>query len=612
MKTSYLVLALAAVILVSCDAKKKPEISKKDDYVNPHFQMEADSFLEAYTETYQKLYYESAEAEWQLNTKIVEGDTVTSKKSEDAGQAYADFTGSEENINAARKYLEKKDELSDLQVKQLEAILYAAGANPAVAKDVVSAKIKAETEQTKGLFGFDFKVGGKSVSTNDIDGILSESNNLKDRLEAWEASKEVGAELKGGLENLRGLRNQSVQALGFDDYFAYQVSEYGMTTQEMLDLNHQCINDIWPLYRELHTWARHELAKKYGEEVPDLLPAHWLPNRWGQEWSSMVNAEGLNIDGALEANGSEWIMKEGEDFYMSLGYDALPETFYSKSSLYPLPEGADYKKNNHASAWHMDLGNDLRSLMSVEPNTRWWGTVLHELGHIYYYQAYTTDQVPVLLRGGANRAYHEAIGTLIGLASMQKPFLQQKGLLPADVDIDDIQPLLKEALDYIVVMPWASGVMTDFEHALYSENLSTDQFNKKWWELKRKYQGIEPPTERGEEYCDAASKTHINNDPAQYYDYALANVLLFQFHMHIAKNILNQDPHNSNYYGSKETGEFLSALMKPGATQDWRENLEDNLGEDISAKAILEYFEPLMTWLKEQNAGRECGLPESL
>ncbi len=599
---------LPALWLVACNNSTQPEVSISDK-----LQTETDSFLTAYTAEFQKLYYASALAEWELNTHIVEGDTLTSKKAEEAGEAFAAFTGSEANIKAAQKYLEQKEELTDLQVRQLDAVLYAAGANPQVAADIVKQKIKAETEQTKKLFGFDFKINGQSVSTNEIDGILEESTDLKERLAAWEASKEVGAELKGGLENLRDLRNKSVQALGYEDYFNFQVSEYGMSTQEMLDLNHQSIADIWPLFRELHTWARYELAEKYDQPVPEYLPAHWLPNRWGQEWSPMVKADGLNFDAALEAKGSEWIIKEGEDFYRSLGYGKLPETFYTKSSLYPLPEGADYKKNNHASAWHMDLENDLRSLMSVEPNTRWWNTVLHELGHIYYYQAYSTDTVPVILRGGANRAYHEAIGTLIGLASMQKPFLLQKGLLPKDVESDEIQTLLKEALDYIVIMPWASGVMTDFEHALYSENLSVDQFNQKWWELKKKYQGIIPPAEkRGEEYCDAASKTHINNDAAQYYDYALANVLLFQFHMHIAKNILKQDPHNSNYYGSKETGQFLLALMAPGATVDWKENLQENLGEGISAKAILEYFNPLMAWLKTENEGREHTLPETV
>ncbi len=597
-------------IMVACDNNQAAEVVAEDDHSK--LQAEVDSFLTAYTNQYQQLYYTSSQAEWELNTHIVEGDTITSKRAEEANEAYAKFTGSAVNIESAQRYLKEKEKLRDLQLRQLEAILYAAGANPEIAQDVVKQKIKAETEQTKNLFGFDFSIDGKPVSPNDIDGILEESTDLNKRLKAWQASKEVGKGLKDGLANLRDLRNQSVQALDYEDYFQFQVSEYGMSSQEMLDLNHKLIREIWPLYRELHTWARYELADKYKQAVPEMLPAHWLPNRWGQEWSSMVNVEGLNFDKALEAKGAEWITKEGEDFYMSLGYDALPETFYTKSSLYPLPKGTDYKKNNHASAWHMDLENDLRSLMSIEPNTRWWNTVLHELGHIYYYQAYTTDEVPVLLRGGANRAYHEAIGTLIGLASMQKPFLVQKGLVDANAKTDSIQTLLKEALDYIVVMPWASGVMTDFEYALYSENLPKDEFNEKWWSLKKQYQGIVPPAERGEEFCDACSKTHINNDAAQYYDYALANVLLFQFHMHIAKNILKQDPHNTNYYGSKETGQFLTSLMAPGATVDWRKNLKDNLGDEISANAIKEYFDPLMAWLKKQNEGREYSLPENI
>lgn len=596
-KIMFGVLLLAAV--VSCKTDPKADAAA--------FQEEAQAFLDAYSTEYQKLYYASSKAEWELNTRIVEGDDQNAKRAEAANSAFAAFTGSEENINSARKYLERKEDLSDLQRRQFDAILYAAGANPATAADLVAQKIKAETAQTEMLFGHDFTLNGKSVSTNQLDSILESSNDLQLRLSAWEASKEVGKSLKKGLVNLRDLRNQTVQALGYKDYFSYQVSEYGMDSEEMVELNNHLIQDIWPLYRELHTWARYELAAKYGQPVPEMLPAHWLPNRWGQEWSSLVEVKGLDFNAQLREKPIEWITKQGEDFYISLGYDALPKSFFSKSSLYPLPPTAEYKKNNHASAWHMDLNNDLRSLMSIEPNMRWWSTVLHELGHIYYFQAYSRPEVPVLLRGGANRAYHEAIGTLIGLASMQKPFLVDKGLVAADVEVDKIQGLLKEALDYVVVMPWASGVMTDFEYDLYANGLAPDQFNARWWALKKQFQGIVPPTERDEEYCDAASKTHINNDAAQYYDYALANAMLFQFHMHISQDILQQDPHETNYYGSKETGMYLKELMAPGATVDWR----DLLSDEITGNAINEYFAPLMDWLQEQNKDRAHTLPDA-
>ena len=212
---------------------------------------------------------------------------------------------------------------------------------------------------------------------------------------------------------------------------------------------------------------------------------------------------------------------------------------------------------------------------------------------------------------GANRGYHEAIGSLLGLASMQKPFLTEKGLIDADADVDKIQNLLKESLSYVVFLPFSASVMTEFDTALYAENLPENEFNKKWWELAKQYQGIVPPNERGETYCDAATKTHINNDAAQYYDYAVSYILLFQFHDHIAKNILKQDPRATNYYGSKEVGAFLKGILETGANNDWRVLLEESVGSEMSAKPMLDYFEPLMAYLKEQNKNRLYTLPET-
>ena len=595
--------ALVIIAIISCETETKIDSQAKKD---------TQAFLDVYTSTFQELYYDSAEAEWAANTHIVEGDTLNAYNVQKANEAYAIFTGSKEVIKKTRAFLEKKEELDLVQVRQLESILYSAANNPETVSETVKQRITAETAQNEALFGFDFKVDGKSVSTGDIDGILRESNDEAERLKNWEASKEVGKNLKGGLENLVKLRNETVQALGYDDYFSYQVSDYGMNRGEMMAEMKKMVQEVWPLYRELHTWARYNLADKYDANVPEYLPAHWLPNRWGQDWSAMVDVEGLDIDAALKDRDPEWIVKEGEDFFVSIGFDPLPKSFYEKSSMYPAPKDADYKKNNHASAWHMNLENDLRCLMSIEPTADYYETIHHELGHIYYYQAYSNPDVPVLLRGGANRGYHEAIGSLLGFAAMQKPFLVGKGLVDADSKVDQTQNLLKEALSNIVFLPFAAGVMSEFENSLYAENLSKDEYNRKWWELSKKYQGMVPPSERGEEYCDAASKTHINNDAAQYYDYAISYILLFQFHDHISKNILKQDTHATNYFGSKEVGEFLNGVLKQGANCDWNELLKESVGSEMSAKPMLDYFAPLMEYLKEQNKGKEHTLPETI
>ncbi len=570
------------------------------------------AFLNSYTDSFQKIYYESSQAEWELQTHIEKGDTTRSAAAQEVSKRFSAFTGSSYVINTAKFFLDKKDKFTNLEVKQLESILYAAANNPQISKDIVEKRIKAESLQTELLYGHQFTINGKSVSPNTIDNILFTSKNINERLTAWESSKEVGRKLKDGLENLRGLRNNTVQSLGYKDYFDYQVSEYGVSSEEMVEMCKGFLKEIYPLYRELHTYARYELAKQYNvKEVPDYLPAHWLPNRWGQDWSNMIDVEGVDINKALADKTPEWVVKKGEDFYVSLGMQKLPESFYTKSSLYPYPDDSVVKKNTHASAWHLDLKNDVRSLMSVQNNADWFETVNHELGHIYYYLAYSKPEVPILLRGGANRAFHEAFGTMIGLAATQPTYLAGQNLIDDKVKFDTLKLLLKRALNDIVFMPFSCGVMTEFEYELYSKNLPKDEYNKKWWELVKKYQGIEPPTSRGEEFCDAATKTHINDDAAQYYDYALSYITLFQFHNHISKEILKQDPRFTNYYGNKEVGDYLTNIMSLGATKDWREVLKEYTGSEMSAKSILEYFSPLMEYLKNVNKDRKYTLSES-
>jgi peptidyl-dipeptidase A len=242
----------------------------------------------------------------------------------------------------------------------------------------------------------------------------------------------------------------------------------------------------------------------------------------------------------------------------------------------------------------------------VRANFRWHETTHHELGHIYYFLAYSNPKVPLMLREGANRAFHEAVGDLIGIAARQTPYLKQIGILEEGSSIDTVQYLLNEALDNAVVfIPWSAGVMTAWEHDLYERNLSPDEYNKRWWEYVAKYQGIAPPEPRGENYCDAATKTHINDDPAQYYDYALAYIIKYQLHMHIAKKILKQDPRACSYYGNKEVGDFIWKILEVGKTRDWREVLREAVGEEISAKPMLEYFSPLLEYLRKENAGRK-------
>ena len=324
--------------------------NKKDD---ADLVKRVNTFLDDYNKKYRELNIAANEAQWKMLTHIVEGDTMTSYQAQKASEALATFQGSAEVIKTTQDFLKQKSKLNALQVEQLEHILYFAGGSPATVAGIVSQKIKAEADAATLLYGFDYRLNGKSVTTNDIDHVLANELDTTKRLAAWECSKEVGKGLHKPLENLRMLRNKTVQGLNYPDYFSYQVADYGMSSDTMMKLLRQINDDIYPLYRELHTWARYELAKKYhSAAVPDYLPAHWLPNRWGQDWSDMVTVQGTDLDSIIAARhyDAEWVVKAAEDYYVSMGFPKLPKTFYERSDLYPVPAGANYKKNNHASA----------------------------------------------------------------------------------------------------------------------------------------------------------------------------------------------------------------------------------------------------------------------
>lgn len=569
---------------------------------------EVRQFLETYNQLGQRLQTVAQEAAWLAGTDVKPEHTGQRIGAE---QALAAFAGSTHVIEQARKFLKQREQLDELSVRQLEQILLKAAECPGTIPDVVAARVTAEARQSATLDGFEFVLtqpeGGKrKVTPNDLEDILVTSTNLAERLAAWETSKQSGPALKPGLLQLRDLRNRVAREMGYSSFFHLQVAAYGMSVAEMMALNDRLVADLRPLYEQLHAWARQKLAARYGQPVPRLLPAHWLPNRWGQEWPGLVDA--VDLDAPLKSRSPEWLLKQAERFYVSLGLPELPASFWTKSDLYELPAAATRKKNTHASAWHVDLDRDVRSLMSVKPDFNWFTTTHHELGHIYYYLCYARPEVPPVLREGANRAFHEGIGELITTAVRQAPYLRQVGVLAPDAQPDHIQWLLNEALsEAVVFIPWSAGVMTHWEHDFYEKELPADQLNARWWEYVAKFQGIAPPAPRGEEFCDAATKTHINDDPAGYYDYALAFALKYQFHQHIARHILKQPPHAANYFGSQETGAFLQNNLKLGATRDWRAVLQENLGEGISTKAMVDYFAPLVDYLKQQNQGQAVG-----
>jgi len=566
-------------------------------------QERADRFLQLVNANYQALTYVQQEAAWAASTDVSPAHDAAA---EAAGKALAAFNGNPALIREARELLAHRKELKEVTWRQLEWVLLNAAEGPMTNPVLTQERIAAETLQASLLNGYTWKVDGKPVTANDIDGVLATSSDLGQRLKVWEASKENGAILRANLLKLRDLRNGCARELGYPDYFALQTAKHGMTRQEMVDLHRAFLKELKPLYLQLHTWVKYEMARKFGQPVPRTIPAHWINNRWSQNWTGFV--DGVDFDPYFKGWTKEKIVQTAEAFYTGLGFPRLPATFWAKSDLYPVPPGSDRKKNSHASCWHLDLGTDVRSLMSVEPNMEWFSTTHHELGHGYYFISYTQPGVPPLLRNSANPSFHEGIGELVALATRQIPYLKTAGVLPKDYKADDMKVLLNDALEVALpFMFWASGVMTEWEAEFYGGAMPADQLNARWWALVKEKQGVEPPSPRGEGLCDAATKTHIDDTPAYYYNYAMATVFKFQMHDYICKRILKQDVHAADYSNRKDVGAFLKAFMDKGATVDWRKLLKETTGEDLSTRAMAEYFKPLVAWLEVQNKGRQIG-----
>jgi peptidyl-dipeptidase A len=567
-----------------------------DDVVN---------FLDDYNTTYRALWTTAETARWKANVDITEENTRAAVK---AAQTLADYVGSRKVIDQLQR-LRQAPQLDEVQERQLDHAWQLAARYPGTSPATVRKLITAEARQSALLHGHQYRLtlpgqDPREVTVGELDRLLRSSIDLDQRQAIWNCTKTVGPPLKDGLAEMQSLRNAVARSMNYSSYFELMAADYGLTSDELLLLLDDLVEGVRPLYEQLHCWVRHELAARYGAaQVPRAMPAHWLPDRWGRTWPGVV--AGVDLDGMLRTVSPQWIIEQGERFYMSLGFSPLPLTFWGRSDLYELPEDANRRKTTEPSAWHIDLDQDVRAIMAVRNDMRWFGEVHRQLGHIYYDLSYARSDVPPILRRGANRGFHGAVGILAELASSQMAYLLEIELIDAAEAPDQIRWLLNQALTGPVVsIPFTCGTVAHWEFDLYEDELPRHLYNERWWEYARRFQGIVPPTSRGEELCDAATLPAVNEQPATAYDQAISHVIMHQLNRYVCREILQQDVREANYYGNTQVGIYLESILAAGAMRDWSRLLYEATGEPLSASAMLDYYEPLLAWLREQNEGR--------
>ena len=463
-----------------------------------------------------------------------------------------------------------------------------------------------------GKFNYD----GKTLTLGQASDIIATSRNPEELKKVWEGWRTISKPMKADYAKMVTLVNEGARELGYDDTGALWRSGYDMPADEFVSEADRLFSQVKPLYEQLHCYTRAELNKEYGDEVVPLdqpIRADILGNMWAQSWGNIYDivepekaAKGVDLTKLLEDNDYDQLkmVKTAENFFTSMGFEPLPETFWERSLI---TKPADREVQCHASAWNIDDHDDVRIKMCTKINAEDFSTVHHELGHNFYQRAYKNQ--PVFYKNGANDGFHEAIGDMIAL-SITPDYLVKIGLLDeenvpgADADL---ALLLRQAMDKVAFLPF--GLMVDqWRWKVFSGELTPANYNDGWWELREKYQGVRAPSSRPADAFDAGAKYHIpGNTP--YMRYFLAHILQFQFHKSACEISGYSGPlHRCSIYGNKDVGEKFNAMMEMGASKPWPDVLETFTGtRDMDANAVLEYFAPLMSYLENENKNRTCG-----
>jgi peptidyl-dipeptidase A len=460
---------------------------------------------------------------------------------------------------------------------------------------------------------------GAPINGSDIEAAMGTSRNPDDLKEMWTSWHDnVGAPMKADYVKMVGLSNAGAQGLGFADTGGLWRSNYDMDPDAFAAMTDTIWAEVKPLYVQLQCYTRTKLNAKYGDAVQSRtgpIRADLLGNMWAQEWGNIYDIVapagggdlGFETGELLQAKGYDPLkmVHAGENFYSSLGFDKLPDTFWERSQFV---KPRDREVVCHASAWDIDNKQDLRVKMCIKVNSDDFTTIHHELGHNYYQRAY--NQQPLrIYQEGANDGFHEAIGDTMAL-SITPQYLVQIGLLdPAKVPpaSKDIGLLLRQAMDKVAFLPF--GLLIDrWRWQVFSGKIAPADYEKAWNAMRLQYQGVVPPVARPDSAFDPGAKYHV---PAvvPYTRYFLARVLQFQFFQAACKTAGWTGPlHRCSFYGNKAVGAKLNAMLSMGASKPWPDALEAFTGSrEMSGKAMLTYFAPLQAWLEEQNKGQSCG-----
>ncbi len=611
MKNLVSIAALAVAMLSTPALADNHAATEKSEMAAPTI-ADAESFIAAAEKDLFEFSVEAGKVAWINSTYITDDtDAIAAKYGEVGTKKSVDYA-----LQAAK--FQKVLGLSPETARKLD-ILRGGIVLPAPTTDGAAAQLSEISTRLNSAYGKGKgTLDGKPINGSDIEAEMGTSRDpakLKEMWLSWHDN--VGAPMRADYTKLAGIANDGAKELGFADVGSMWRSNYDMPADEFAESMDTLWAEVKPLYDELHTYTRTKLNAKYGDAVQSKtgpIRADLLGNMWAQEWGNIYDIVapagagdiGFDVTELLTTKGYDpkKMVEAGEGFFSSLGFEKLPASFYERSQF---TKPADREVVCHASAWDLDNKDDIRIKMCIKVNGDDFTTIHHELGHNYYQRAYKAQSY--LHLNGANDGFHEAIGDMLAL-SITPEYLVQIGLLDksqvpgADKDTG---LLLRQAMDKVAFLPF--GLLVDkWRWGVFDGSIPAAGYNKGWTDLRLQYQGITPPETRDETKFDPGAKYHIpGNTP--YARYFLARILQFQFYKAACDAAGWKGPlHRCSFYGNKDVGAKLGAMLELGASKPWPDALEAFTGtRKMSGKPMIEYFAPLMKWLKTQNKGAKRG-----
>ena len=488
-------------------------------------------------------------ASWLTNTERAPEHQATSARLETELRTILSRRTSFETLTRLREGGPLSDPLLDRQL----ALLHDGHRAQQLAPDVIQRQVLLSKGLESRFNQFRAELDGRTVSDNELVDVLHNSDDSALRHRAWEASKQIGAQVESDLLALVRLRNEGARSLGFENFYSMSLQLDELDERELFALFDELERETTPLWKDYKGALDKHQAQRFGVHVDALRPWHYA-DPFFQE----APASGVSLDGFYEGKD---IVALTERYFAAVGFDI--KDLLERADLYER-EG----KCQHAFCMSMDRGADVRVLCNVKPTERWMGTMLHEFGHAVYDQQ-VDRTLPWLLRGSAHILSTEASAMLFGRLSKNPVWLREWAGADPRALAEQAAPVARAVRDQLLVQSRWMMVMVHMERALYRD--PDQDLRALWWDLVERFQWVRRP--EGRHAPDWAAKIHFSIAPVYYHNYQLGEMLASQLQDHLLQKVLGGGADVwERYVRSPQVAEFLNReYYAPGRRYNWRE-----------------------------------------